>query len=200
MFMHSVPAPEAGQNQNSQNRSPQVLEALIRRIAEGDVSAFETLYRSTDQMLYAYILSIAGNPHDAQDLMQDVYLKIRSGAHRYTPLGKPMAWIFTIAKNLAFMKVRNGQRTTAADPEELEGFSAEKAESPDSWEDALVLREAMGLLSAEERQIVFLHAISGMKHREIAAMTVLPLSTVLSKYVRSLAKLKKHLSKMGVEL
>jgi RNA polymerase sigma-70 factor (ECF subfamily) len=49
-------------------------------------------------------------------------------------------------------------------------------------------------LSDQERQIVVLHAVSGLKHREIAAALNLPLPTVLSKYNRALKKLKTHLS------
>ena len=58
----------------------------------------------------------------------------------------------------------------------------------------MVLREAMRILSAEERQIVLLHAVSGLKHREIADDLGMPLATVLSKYRRALAKLRKRLS------
>lgn len=61
------------------------------------------------------------------------------------------------------------------------------------WEDRLVLEAAFGVLSDTERQIVMLHAVSGIKHREIALILELPLSTVLSKYARALSKLKKHL-------
>lgn len=195
----TLPA-ENGPTQNNRNLSPHFLEALIRRVSEEDLSSFETLYRSTDTTLYAYILSIIGNPHDAQDIMQDTYLKIRSGAHLYTPLGKPLAWIFTIAKNLAYMKLRSVREHPAADPEVLDLLSHTAQTDEGNWEDSLILREALQILSAEEREILFLHAISGLKHREIAATLGLPLSTVLSKYMRSLSKLKKHLIKMGVIL
>lgn len=200
MFMFPTLPTENGPPQNNRNLSPHFLEALIRRIAEEDLSAFEILYRSTDTTLYAYILSIIGNPHDAQDIMQDAYLKIRSGAHLYTPLGKPLAWIFTIAKNLAYMKLRSVRENPTADPDAL-GLSGQSVLTDEGLlEDSMILREALQILSAEEREILFLHAISGFKHREIAAALGLPLSTVLSKYMRSLAKLKKHLIKMGVIL
>ena len=64
----------------------------------------------------------------------------------------------------------------------------------DRSDEAMVLREAMRILSAEERQIVLLHAVSGLKHREIADDLGMPLATVLSKYRRALAKLRKRLS------
>ena len=68
--------------------------------------------------------------------------------------------------------------------------------APDSFgdvEDRLVLSKMLELLSEEDRQIVVLHAVSGMKHREIAQIMHLPVSTVLSKYRRSLQKLRTAL-------
>ena len=53
-----------------------------------------------------------------------------------------------------------------------------------------MLREALARLGAGEREIVLLHAVTGLKHREIAQLLELPLSTVLSKYHRGLKKLK----------
>jgi RNA polymerase sigma-70 factor (ECF subfamily) len=53
--------------------------------------------------------------------------------------------------------------------------------------------EAMRVLSDEERQIVILHAVSGVKHREIAKIMEMPLPTVLSKYNRAMKKLKKKM-------
>ena len=59
--------------------------------------------------------------------------------------------------------------------------------------DAMALRAALELLKEDERQIVLLHASAGLKHREIAASLGMPLATVLSKYNRSIKKLKQNL-------
>lgn len=56
-----------------------------------------------------------------------------------------------------------------------------------------MLTQCMDRLSDQERHIVVLHAVGGLKHREIAAMLELPLPTVLSKYARALKKLRQHL-------
>lgn len=62
-------------------------------------------------------------------------------------------------------------------------------------EDRLVLTQCMKQLTDQERQIVMLHAVAGFKHREIAELLELPLSTVLSKYRRALKKLRHSLEK-----
>lgn len=168
-------------------------EDLISRIANGDVLAFENLYELTEQTVYAFILSILKNPHDAQDIMQDTYVQIRASAHLYKKQGKPLAWIFTIAKNLCLMKLRTTGKTSDTPLEELEDSNHLASSEQVQTEDRIVLQTALEILKEEEREIVILHAVSGMKHREIAKNLGMPLSTVLSKYNRSLKKLKKYL-------
>ena len=172
-------------------------EAMLSGIAREDSAAFERFYRSTDRTLYTYILSLTRNHHDAQDVMMDTYLKVRANAHRYVPQGKPLAWVFTIARNLVRSRQREAARETLyGDVTEVElAFPA-----TDTQDDALALREAMTVLSEEERQIVLLHAVSGMKHRELSELLELPLSTVLSKYARALAKLKKAMTSHSKEV
>ncbi len=165
-------------------------EGLIERIAQDDMEAFEQLYKVTDKVVYGFILSYVRNYHDAEDIMHDTYCRIRGAAGTYQPQGKPLAWIFTIAKNLCLMKLRTKSR-------ELDGEEqpVQVCESSDvSVVDNMVLKAALEILTVEERQIVVLHAVTGMKHREIAQTLGLNLPSVLSKYARALKKLKKHLT------
>lgn len=167
---------------------PHDLEELLRQIALGSQQAFEELYRATDSAIYGYALSLMRNHHEAQDVMMDTYLKIRCAAHLYMPMGKPMAWILTITKNIARTKLRSaGRQIPLDDPEETTpSFDRDS-------EEAVALEQAMKVLGDQERQILILHAVTGLKHREIAEMLGMPLATVLSKYARSLKKLKKAL-------
>ena len=183
------------QSETSARNSSHIDESLLYRIAQEDPDAFETLYYATSGTIYGYILSILKNPQDAEDIMQDTYLKIRSAAHLYRGGGKPMAWIFTIAKNLSLMRLRAGARTASLPLEELELAGWE--DHTVKQDDRIVLETALRILNEEERQIVILHAVSGMRHREIAENLQLPLGSVLSRYARALAKLKKELKKGG---
>ncbi len=167
---------------------PHDLEELLRQIALGSQQAFEELYRATDSAIYGYALSLMRNHHEAQDVMMDTYLKIRCAAHLYMPMGKPMAWILTITKNLARTRLRSAGRQIPLDDLEETTPSFDR----DS-EEAIALEQAMKVLGDQERQILILHAVTGLKHREIAEMLGMPLATVLSKYARSLKKLKKAL-------
>lgn len=178
---------------NNGNRLGKLDENLIVRIAKDDMLALEELYRLTDQTVYAFILSILKNPHDAQDVMQDTYVKIRTSAHLYKKQGKPLAWIFTIARNLCLMKLRTAGKTSDTSLDELEDSHYFASLDQNHAEDRMVLKAALEILSEEDRQIVILHAVSGLKHHEISKSLGIPLSTVLSKYNRSLKKLKKYL-------
>lgn len=102
-----------------------------------------------------------------------------------------MAWLLTITRNLCMQKLRERRRSLDIPEEDWERY----IESIDrvTPEDRLVLTEVMRTLSDEERQIVVLHAVGGFKHREIAELMEMPLATVLSKYSRSIKKLRKHL-------
>lgn len=122
---------------------------------------------------------------------KETFLKIRSAAHLYRPMDKPMAWIFTIARNVCLMKFRKQKHYSSVSVDELR-------EIPDCSDirdrgDRIVLETAFQVLTKEECQIIVLHAVSGMKHREISELLHLPLSTVLSRYNRSIKKLRRQL-------
>lgn len=166
-------------------------ESLFERIGNDDMDAFESLYTLTERTLYAYILSIVRNHEDTLDILQETYLKIRSAAHLYMPMGKPLAWMFTIARNLYLSKVRSDQRYSILESDAIENNIQFSYVS--DHEDKIVLEKTLEILSEDERQIVLLHAVSSMKHKEIAQNLGIPLSTALSKYHRALKKLKENL-------
>ena len=85
-------------------------EKLLLRVAQGDKEAFQRLYQNTDKTIYGFILSILRNPQDAEEIMQETYLKIWTSAAGYKSQGKPLAWMFTIARNLCYMKFRDQKR------------------------------------------------------------------------------------------
>ena len=172
-------------------------ERLLPLVGQGDPEAFEVRYRSTEKAVYALALSILRNPHDAEDIVQETYLKVRAAAHLYVPQGKPLAWLFTITKNLCRDLLRGQSRTEAAPDGAEDDLRFSYVSDPT---DRLVLEAALKALGEEERQVVLLHAASGLKHREIARDLGLPLSTVLSRYSRALKKLQRYLTEEGVHL
>jgi RNA polymerase sigma factor (sigma-70 family) len=173
-------------------------EKLFPKIAANDTAAFEELYRLTERSVYAYVIAILRNHEDALDVLQETYLKIRGAAHLYRPLGKPMAWIFTIARNLTLTKIRTRRQNNVTYLEQLDNNLAFSYVT--NSEDKLILETALNILNQQEREIILLHAVSGLKHAEIATNLGIPLSTVISKYHRGLKKMAKHLTaKEGIQ-
>jgi len=193
LFLSMVVLNNAG---SEEKQKLNIDEAIFIRIAENDMAAFEEFYRLTERTVYAFVLSTVKNHDDALDVVQDTYLKIRAAAHLYQPMGKPMAWVFTIARNLSISKIRYRQKNDSIEITDMENdlnFSY-----VNDQEDQLVLQTALKILSDEETEIILLHAISGFTHREIAKSLDMNLSTVLSKYHRGLKKLKKYLIEQEV--
>lgn len=166
-------------------------ENWISETSSGNMDAMEKLYNATKSDVYGFALSILRNPQSAQDVMQDTYLQIYNSGSQYRAQGKPMAWILTIVRNLSLMKLRDRSGSHLQIEEQWE--LSDSGDTAGQVSDRLLLQSAMEILNDEERQIIILHSVSGMKHREIADLLDIPLSTILSKYSRALAKLKKRL-------
>lgn len=164
------------------------LEALLARIAKEDKAALGELYERTRSAVYGFAMSLSHCPSDAEDVLQDTYIAVYSAASGYIPRGKPMAWIMTIAKNLARMRLRAAKKHLDLAEEDWGRYLASV---PDvSADERMLLQVAMKVLSDEQQQIVMLHAVAGMKHREIAKLLDIPTATVLSKYSRAIKKLR----------
>lgn len=173
-----------------------LLEKCIIKIAKGKIDYMKDLYDQTSTSVYGLALSILKNPDDAKDVLHDCFLKIHRGASGYSSGGKPLAWIFTITKNLCIQKIReNSKMADIPEDQSLEDYL--KAENDMSVEDSMIIKECLTVLNDDERQIVVLHAVSGYKHKDIADFMEMPLPTVLSKYNRALKKLKERITKGG---
>lgn len=167
------------------------VEECILNMAGGDSGSMAVLYERTKTAVYGFALSIVRNQADAEDVLQDTYVRIYQAADRYKPNGNPMPWIFTIARHLALMKLRErGKQQELPEDESLLVFAKD---SQATSEDRVILQVAMTALNEEERQILMLHAVAGLKHREIAQLMGMALSTVLSKYNRTLKKMRRKL-------
>ncbi len=168
------------------------LDIYIHEMGLGNKHALESLYYETSHAVYGFALSILKNCNDAEDVLQDCYIKVYASARAYRSSGKPLAWILTITKNICFTKIQKENRLVSIDKEDWE-INLGRCESM-THIDKLMLSLCLEKLSDEEREIVFLHSVAGFKHREISKLLSIPLSTVLSKYNRSLKKLKIYLS------
>lgn len=172
-------------------------EGLFEKIANGDDSAFTELYYASYRQIYGFLLALTKNKEDAEDLLQNTYIRIRNGSHLYRKQGTPMTWMCAVAKNQFLDFVRKKSKGVSVDFDEVEKYVSEGlgtgVKQHKDVENEMVLEKAFEILNKQERTIVVLHMIDGLKHREISKITGIPLSTVLSKYNRSLKKLREFI-------
>ena len=175
---------EYGQSQREE------MENCMMELSAGNTAAMEPLYRIANPSVYAFALSLLKNSHDAEEIAQECFVRVYLGAAGYRPQGKPMAWLIAITRNICLDRLRERAKHAHAPMEDWESYVEQAAVSS---EDRLVLEQCMNALDDAERQIVVLHAVGGMKHRETAHLMGMTLTAVLSKYSRAIKKLKANI-------
>lgn len=169
-------------------------DRLLSYVADGSEEAFHCLYEHTVRAVYGYILSYMKHPQDAEEVMQETYFKVWTLADTYQSQGKPLAWIFTIARNLCLMRFRQQKHQSDVSIYDLEAQEpGEVCREIELAPEKMALLAALNILKEEERQIVLLHEAGGLKHREIAVNLKIPLPTVLSKYRRAIKKMAGYM-------
>ena len=162
---------------------------LLPKIAQGNKDAFEQLYQLTYKPVFSFLLSLTMNQEDANDLLQETYLRVYGSAHMYQQ-GNPMAWIMKIGKNLFLMEKRKKKPEPVSDPE-IKHEVRIGWDSVENAETRILLEQLFLVLTEEEREIVVMHVTGGFRHREITEILNMPIGTVLVKYNRAMKKLKK---------
>jgi RNA polymerase sigma-70 factor (ECF subfamily) len=166
------------------------LDAIMKRVAEGDNKAFEELYEQTSKGVYTFAYSYLNNREDALDVMQSAYLQVKRKAYTYKG-GNAKAWLLQIVKNLALDELRRSSRQNFS-TEEIDLASAIADHEPTPEQKATSLVDyMMQALNPDEREIVIMHVFWGYKHREISKILDIPLGTVTWKYQKALQKLEK---------
>lgn len=167
-----------------------LLDKYIIETSYGNKESFYKLYIETKTAVYAYILSILKNGYDAEDVLQEVYINVYNNAGSYKAKNKGLSWIITIAKNCCLMKIRSEKKNSVEFNEELLNIKYNKLITHKQIDDKIFINAIFKEISEEERNILILHVVSGLKFREIADVLNLSLPTVLSKYNRVIKKIK----------
>ncbi len=172
---------------NDKNRNILIENCLIS-LANNKVDAMDLLYKTIKNNIYAYAISKSIPNFDIDDLVQDTFVRIYENAKLYEPLGKPMAWIITIETNVINRYYQTRKREEEKSKEYL--LNNEIVSFSTSYNENEFLKLLLNNLKEEEKEIISLHIVSNLKFKEIAKIMDKPLSTILSKYNRSIKKLK----------
>lgn len=163
------------------------INELVKQLQNGDITAFDDIYYQTKSIVYYSIFIILKDTQLSEDIMQDTYLKALSKIHSYKRKAHFKSWLVTIAKNLALNEYNRRKRETLIDISENEyifGGTASNAENE------VLIKQIFKILSDFEKEVVMLHVIGDMKHREIAKILDKPLGTITWTYNKAIKKLR----------
>lgn len=170
-------------------------EALVRRAAEGDRSAFERLAARHAAALYRFTVRVCGGEREAEDALQDGLLAAWRGAATFRGDSAARTWLFQVVVNAC----RRRHRRRAGEPASVEGDEAAAAVAADeSGPEARVaarqagraLEEAMAELPAEAREVLMLRDVEGLSGEETASALGLGLAAMKSRLHRARLDLK----------
>nr|WP_197709469.1 RNA polymerase sigma factor SigE [Tessaracoccus timonensis] len=164
--------------------------------AEWVAPTWQELVRDHSAQVYRYALRLTGNPHDAEDLTQEVFVRVFKSIHTFKP-GTLSGWLHRITTNLFLDQARRRQKIRmdllSTAPEQIWGLSeAPENVHLDGQFDADVA-SALAALKPEYRVAVVLCDVEGLSYEEIAQVLDVKLGTVRSRIARGRSQLRKAL-------
>ena len=167
--------------------------ALMLRYRDGDVQAFEILYRRHNDAIYRYLLRLSGHRDSADDIFQEVWGKIIRVRETYRPTAKFTTFLYRVAHNCFIDYVRRNKRhsrNTVLEPE----LHSDPGESPETATERSLARErlevALTTLPDEQRDAFLLREEGGLNVDQIAAVTGCNRETAKSRLRYAVAKLR----------
>jgi RNA polymerase sigma-70 factor, ECF subfamily len=180
---------------------------LMLRVRNDEAGAFEELVENYQHRLIAVMHHLVGNAEEAEDLAQEVFLRVYRARKKYRPRSKFSTWLFTIANNLALNALRRRQRKPSVPldvrdsgplgPRPAEKLLKDKGSSPSmriqNNELVEVIRRALENLNERQRMAVILNKFEDMNYLEIAEVMGLSTQAVKSLLSRARTNLRSVL-------
>ena len=171
--------------------------ALMLRYKDGDIAAFETLYRRHNDAVYRYLLRLCRHRESAEDIFQEVWGKIIKSRDNYRVTAKFTTFLYRVAHNCFIDHLRRNKRhanTLEFDVDQHAG----SADQPDMDTERLLAKERLALalldLPDEQRDVFLLHEEAGLSIDEIATVTGSKRETAKSRLRYAVSKLRDAIS------
>ncbi|GAB4340238.1 MAG: sigma-70 family RNA polymerase sigma factor [Calditrichia bacterium] len=177
-------------------------EQLIARFQQGDVQAFDVLVRRYKDQLLNFVYRFVGNRNDAEDVVQETFLRVFKNKHYYKEIAKFSTWVYTIAGNLAKTELRRRKRhrifSVSNFVNEERDYDIPDTEiGPDRQVDGTIkediIQKAIEKLPPKFKEVIVLRDIQGFAYEEISQILDIPLGTVKSRVNRGRLKLQEDL-------
>lgn len=173
------------------------IENLIARVAMRDRQAFRSLYDHTSAKLFGVSLRILGNRTEAEDALQEVFVKIWQQASKFRPgTASPMTWLITVARNHAIdrLRTRRGGHVDIDAAAEIPDRSKTPEQEAINTGERHRIDECMAALKPERAEAVRLAYVEGESYNDLADRLGVPLNTVRTWLRRSLLQLRDCLN------
>lgn len=175
----------------------EALRADIARLAGGERSALESIYRTTSAKLFGICHRILGDDREAEDALQDVYIDLWKRADRFdSARASPISWLACMARNRAIDRLRAGGKVRAGtvgmdDAPDVPDEAMPADERLELDERDARIHHCLGKLEERQQSAIRRAFFGGATYVELAGEDDVPLSTVKSRVHRGLARLKK---------
>ncbi|RKN83460.1 RNA polymerase sigma factor [Ulvibacterium marinum] len=181
--------------QDTNQKPPVHLDALIAAFQKKDIAAFEHLYQMYAESMCGAIHYIVKNEKDAQDICQEVFMKIWDNAETYDhSKGRFFTWILSIARNAAIDRIRSKaykNRKQTISSHTLHNYADHRAYQVESKLDTQGMESLMKSLSEKCRQTIILFYLKGYTQKEVSEELRIPLGTVKTRNRSALLKLRR---------
>lgn len=176
---------------------------LIIQLQEGSLNALGHLYDRHHHLVYRTALAVTGEPDSAEDLLQDVFLRVFRFAKRIDPDRPLEPWLYRTTMNLTYTWVKRNNRLVRPLEDIANWLSAGKKQSPpeltekeEEWQD---IRRAITRLDLNHRMVVVLYYINDLSIQEISEVLGVPVGTIKSRLYYGRRVLKKQLVSKGYD-
>ena len=160
---------------------------LVELVLQGDNIAFEYLFERYKEAIHRLFIQRTNNPLDADDLLQETFIKVYINIHRYNPAYTFGQWVYTIARNTFIDFVRRRQEDLPID----DRFTSPASSAPTPEESVINLQQRTQIehylerLTPRYRQLILMRFFEEYSYEEIAAKLSLPLGTVKTQIHRA---------------
>jgi RNA polymerase sigma-70 factor (ECF subfamily) len=175
--------------------------ALVQRCRKGDLGAFEELYRAHAGRLFSVACRLLGNPADAEDLLQEIFLSAHRKLDTFRGEAALGTWLYRLATNLCLdhLRSRSGRsnQLTGSIDDEPGLFDSATSGLADQTVTRMDLERAMARLPEGCRAAFVLHDVEGLEHREVAGILGIAEGTSKSQVHKARTKLRALLTQGG---
>jgi len=175
-------------------------QRLIQQYLKGQTQALDFLIEKHLKLIYNFVYKNVGNQSDAEDISQEVFIKVWKNIKKFDQNKSFKPWIFQIAKNASidFLRKKRSIPFSKFENEKGQNYLVDNIVAAplnliEKLSDKKVLAAAMQALGNKEKKVVSLRHTEGLSFREIAERFDESVNTVKSRYRRSLASLKKNI-------